>query len=93
MTRAIEDGRYVDSVADSGFAVVEVGLGFITKTLQAIMSVTKTIGSSATKKATNKALTATQKQGVLREDSQLGQGNLTVAGSATRAELGELGQA
>ncbi|MEY8117692.1 hypothetical protein AB9F26_05395 [Falsihalocynthiibacter sp. BN13B15] len=93
MTRANEDGRYVGSVAGFGFAVVEVGLGFITKTLQAIMSVTKTIGNSAIKKAANRALTSTQKQGVLREASQLGQGNLTLAGSATRAEAAENGQA
>jgi hypothetical protein len=43
--------------------------------------------------APNTALTATQKQGILREASQLGQGNLTLPGRATRAEVAELGQA
>jgi hypothetical protein len=43
--------------------------------------------------ATNTGLTATQRQGILREASQLGQGNLTLAGRATRAEAADLGEA
>ncbi len=43
--------------------------------------------------ATNTGLTATQRQGILREASQLGQGNLTLTGRATRAEAAELGEA